>query len=207
MDRRPAGWILASLAAFPVLVLAAGYVASRVTSDLGVADPEREHFALIAAALSGLALLAAVPRIGRALGQTNAAWPAPMAVPAFVFASWLAYLVVEDSRSGHIFETDHALPELLVPMAVQLLAMTDIGRLAAGAEPARRAWEWTAALAGMLLIGLVALAVSSMLVEGGMYSFDQPITYAAVAVAGAYGLLAVCRPVVVRRRRFGRFGG
>lgn len=50
---RAAGWIAVSLALFIVLLLGTLFVASRLTTDWGIAYPEREHFAAIQALLLG----------------------------------------------------------------------------------------------------------------------------------------------------------
>lgn len=194
---RVAAWITSSLVAFPILVLAAAFVASRLTAELGIADPEREHFALVAATLLTQALLATVPPLGFLLRLARTAWPGLVAIVLFALAAILNYLVFEDSRSGHYFDTDHALPALFVPIAIALLATAELGRHVAVLAPARRAWEWVSAGTGLLVIGLVIITFQRNVGDaGGMDRIDQPLTVITLVFAAACALPPVARPVI-----------
>ena len=138
---RPVAWIALTLGLFLVLLLATAYLASRLTIEIGIADPEREHFALIQAILFAASLVVAVPVSGRLLGEGRWAWPGPMIVLPFLLAAAASYVIFADNRSGFYFETDHAIPEIFVPAGIALLATADLGRRSATTAMARRAWS------------------------------------------------------------------
>jgi hypothetical protein len=197
---RPVAWIALTTGLFLVLLLATVYLASRLTSEIGIADPEREHFALIQAILLAASLVVAVPLTGRLLGEGRWVWPGPMVVLAFVLAAAASYVIFADSRSGFYFETDNALPEVFVPAGIALLAAADLGRRSATTEVARPAWSWVVAAAGLVLLALVAMTVSKVASGlGGMYRLDSPLTFAALALAGAYGVAALLFQLPARR--------
>jgi len=125
--RRALVWIAISLVLFVILLLGATIGASRSTRDLGIATPEREHFALIQAVLFGASLLVVVPLVGRLLGEARTTWPGLPSTLPFLLAAITNYLIFEDVRSGHFFETDHALPEIFVPLAIALLGSAHVG--------------------------------------------------------------------------------
>lgn len=197
---RTAAWIAVSLVLFIVLLLATLYVASRLTSELGIAFPEREHFAAIQALLFGASLLIAIPFVGRLLGQVRSGWPGVVVSLPFLLAAVASYLLFEDVRSGHLFETDHALPEIFVPMAIALLGSAHLaGRLAATAF-GRRAWSWFSVAAAVVLLVFVALTVAEATAGlGGMFQLDSPMTFAVLTAAGAYAIAAVGRVLLVSR--------
>lgn len=186
---------------FVVLLLGTLLVASRLTIELGIADPEREHFALIQALLFGGSILFAIPVAGRMLGQAHSTWPGLKATLPFVLAAIANYVLFEDVRSGHVFETDHALPEIFVPVAIALLGTGHVARHVATTDVGRRAWSWFSVAAALVLLVLVALTLrkaSSGL--GGMFQLDSPLTFAVLAVAAAYGVVAVGRVLTAGRR-------
>jgi len=189
---RPVAWVLLTLGLFIVLLLATAYLASRVTTEIGIAFPEREHFALIQASLFTASLMVAVPLTGRLLSQARWVWPGLMILLPFLLAVAGSYVIFADNRSGFIFETDHALPEIFVPAGIALVAAADLGRRSAAAAMARRVWVWTVVGGAVLLLALVAMTVAKV-VSGmmGMYRLDSPITFAALALAGAYAVAAV----------------
>jgi hypothetical protein len=189
---RPVAWIALTAAMFVVLLLATAYLASWLTSQIGMADPEREHFALIMAIMFAASLMATVPLTGRLLGEGRWVWPGRLIVVAFALAAAASYVIFADSRSGFYFDTDQALPEIFVPVGIALLASADLGRLSATTDLSRRAWSWVVFVAGLVLLALVATTVSK--VAGGamgMYRLDSPLTFALLALAGAYGLAAI----------------
>lgn len=104
--RRAAGWIGSTLVLLFVLLMASLYVADRFTSAIGIGNPEREHFALANALLFGGLMLIVVPFVGRLLGQSRVAWPGLMLALPFLLAALANYLIFEDVRSGHHFDTD-----------------------------------------------------------------------------------------------------
>jgi hypothetical protein len=123
-----------------------------------------------------------------------------MVVLPFVLAAAASYVIFADSRSGFSFETDHALPEIFVPAGIALLAAADLGRRSATTEVARRAWSWVVVAAGLVLLALVAITVSKVASGlGGMYRLDSPLTFAALALAGAYGVAALLFRLPARR--------
>lgn len=191
---RAAAWIGASLVMFAILLLVTLLAASRLTIDLGIAWPEREHFAAIQAALFGGSILVAVPLAGRLLGQADSMWPGVAAVLPFLLTAITSYLLFEDVRSGHLFETDHALPEILVPAAIALLASADVGRGVAATAVGRRAWSWFGVATALVLLTFVASTVakaSSGL--GGMFQLDSPLTFVVLGTAAAYAVVAIGR--------------
>ncbi len=189
---RPVAWIALTLGLFLVLLLATAYLASRLTSEIGIADPEREHFALIQAILFAASLVVAVPVSGRLLGEGRWAWPGPMIVLPFLLAAAASYVIFADNRSGFYFETDHAIPEIFVPVGIALLATADLGRRSATTAIPRRAWSWIVGASGLVLLALVAMTVSKVASGlSGMNALDSPLTFAALALAGAYGVAGV----------------
>lgn len=186
---------------FVLLLLASAFLTSRLTSELGMADPEREEFALIQAVMFAVSLTAAVPFTGRLLGEGRWAWPGLVAVLAFVLAAVASYLIFADNRSGAYFDTDHALPEIFVPIGIALLASASIGRRSATTDLSRRAWTWVIVAAGLILLAVVAMTVTKVAAAtGGMYRLDSPLTFAALALAGVYGIAAVLYPLFGRLR-------
>lgn len=198
---RPVAWIALTAAMFLALLLATAYVASWLTSQVGVADPEREHFALIMAIMFAASLTAAVPLTGRLLGEGRWVSPGPLIVSAFALAAAASYVIFADSRSGSYFDTDQALPEIFVPMGIALLASANLGHLSATTDRSRRAWSWVVVVAGLVLLALVAMTVSKIAGGAmGMYRLDSPLTFAALALAGAYGVAAILLRLSGKRR-------
>ena len=198
---RAVGWVAVSLVLFAGLLVATLMVASRLTIGLGTADPEREHFAVIQALLLGASLFVAVPFAGRVLGQVRSVWPGVIATLPFLLAAVANYVLFEDVRSGYFFETDHALPEVFVPMAIALLGASHVAVSVAATEIGRRVWTWFSAAAALLLLAFVALTmVKASAGLGGMFQLDSPLTFAALIAAGAYAVAAVGRALLSRRR-------
>ncbi len=198
---RAVGWVAGSLVLFLILLIATLMVASRLTIDLGIADPEREHFALIQAVLFGASLLVTVPHAGRFVGLVHAVWPGALATLPFLLAAVASYILFEDVRSGHIFETDHALPEIFVPMAIALLGASHVAVRVAATDIGRRAWSWGSIAAALLLLGFIALTMEKVSAGlGGMFKLDSPLTFAALIAAGAYAVAAVGRALSYVRR-------
>lgn len=198
---RPIGWIAASLVLFIVLLVGTLLIASRLTIDLGIADPEREHFALIQALLFGASLLVAVPFAGRMLGQGRSAWPGLVAILPFLLAAIANYLLFEDVRSGHFFETDHALPEIFVPVAIALLGSAHVAMRVAATDIGRRAWSWFSVAAALVLLAVVALTLRKAAAGlGGMFQLDSPLTFAVLIAAATYAVGAVGRALLLTRR-------
>lgn len=190
--RRAVGWIAVSSVLFVILLLGTLLAASRLTIDLGIADPEREHFALIQALLFGASLLVAVPLAGRLLGQAHSTWPGMIATLPFLLAAAASYLLFEDVRSGHLFDTDHALPEIFVPLAVALLGSAHLASRVAATDHGRRAWSWFSVVAAVVLLAVVALTFTKATAGlVGMFQIDSPLTFAVLAAAAAYGLAAI----------------
>lgn len=197
---RAVAWVAVSLVLFVVLLLLTLLVASRPTLDLGIAFPQREHFAVTRAMLFGASLLVAVPLAGRALGQATVMWPGLLATLPFVLAALLGYLIVEDVRGGGSYETDQALPEIFVPVAIALLASAGVGRRVAATEIGRRAWSWVTVGSAVAILALVVLSAAKASfgtsaptdVElGRSTALDSPLTFAALAAAAAYAVTAV----------------
>ncbi len=194
-DARPwqvVGWIAVSLVLFVSLLVGTLMVSSRLTIDLGIAFPEREHFALMQALLFGAALILAVPLAGRMLGQVRSMWPGFTATLPFLLAAIASYMLFEDVRSGHLFDTDHALPEILVPMAIALLGAAHVAVRVAATDFGRRAWSWFSVAAALVLLTFVALTVAKATAGlGGMFQVDSPLTFAVLIAAAAYAVVAV----------------
>ena len=198
--RRAAGWIAVSLVLFVMLLVATLLLASRLEIDLGIADPEREHFALMQAVLFSASLLLAVPLAGRVVGQAHSTWPGVTATLPFLLAAAASYLLFEDVRSGHVFDTDHALPEIFVPLAIALLGSGHVGWRVAATDDGRRAWSWFSVVAALALLALVAMTVTKAAGGlGGMSAIDSPLTFAALAAAATYGLVAIGRVLMAGR--------
>jgi hypothetical protein len=189
---RPIAWIAFTAVIFAVLLLATAFLASWLTTQLPMADPEREHFALIQSIMFAASLTAAVPLTGRLLGEGRWVWPGPMIVAAFALAIAASYIMFADSRSGSYFDTDQALPEIFVPLGIALLATADLGRISATTHGSRRAWSWILVTTALVLLVLVAMTVSKIAGGAmGMYRLDSPLTFAVLGLAGAYGLAAI----------------
>lgn len=198
---RPVGWIAVSLVLFPVLLLGTLLIASRLTMELGIAYPEREQFALIQALLFSASLLVAIPLAGRLLGQACSVWPGFIATLPFLLAAMASYALFQDVRSGHIFETDHALPDIFVPMAIALLGTGHVGGRVAATDPGRRAWSWFSVAAGLILLVFVALTLSKATAGlGGMFQLDTPPTFALLFMAAGYAVGAVGHAILLIRR-------
>lgn len=198
---RPVAWIAFTAGAFVVLLLATAFLASWLTSQLQMADPEREHFALIQAIMFAASLTVAVPLTGRLLGEGRWVRLRPMVVLAFALAAAAGYIIFADSRSGSYFETDQALPEIFVPLGIALLATADLGRLSAATDGSRHVWSWAVVAAGLVSLALVAMTISKIAGDAmGMYRLDSPLTFTVLALAGAYGLAAIA----LRLRSWGR---
>jgi hypothetical protein len=166
-----------------------------------MADPEREQFALIMAIMLAGSLTATVPLIGRLLDEGRWMPPSPQIILAFALAAVASYILFADSRSGSYFETDHALPEIFVPLGIALLASAQLGRLSAATDGSRRAWSWGIAGAGLVSLALVAMTVSKIAGGAmGMYPLDSPLTFGVLAMASAYALAAILLRVSSRRR-------
>lgn len=197
---RAIGWVAVSLVLFVILLLGTLLAASRLTIDLGIADPEREHFALIQAVLFGVSLLLALPLAGRMLGQAHSTWPGLIATLPFLLAGAASYLLFEDVRSGHVFDTDHALPEIFVPVAIALLGSAHLARRVAATDQGRRAWSGFSVVAALVLLVFVALTLTKATAGlGGMFQIDSPLTFAVLAAAASYGLVAIGRVLVAGR--------
>jgi hypothetical protein len=188
---RAAGWIGSTLVLFFALLIASLMVASRITTEVGIADPEREHFALLHALLFGGLMLFVVPLIGRLFGQSRVAWPGMVLVLPFLLAALANYLIFEDVRSGHYFETDHALPEIFIPLAIVLLASAQVGRRVAAYPTARRGWFLLSALVAGALLVLVAMAFGKAATDSGDFELDSPATMLTLAIVAAYAAFAV----------------
>ncbi|MGH2455729.1 MAG: hypothetical protein ACRDHD_05670 [Candidatus Limnocylindria bacterium] len=186
---------------FVVLLLVTAFLASWLTSQIGMADPEREQFALIMAIMLAASLTATVPLMGRLLGEGRWMGPSPSIVLAFALAAAASYIIFADSRSGSYFETDQALPEIFVPLGIALLATADLGRLSAATDGSRHAWSWAVVAAGLGSLALVAMTISKIAGDAmGMYRLDSPLTFAVLALAGAYALAAILLRLSSRSR-------
>ncbi|MEX0626281.1 MAG: hypothetical protein WD402_07040 [Chloroflexota bacterium] len=186
---------------FFALFLASLFVASRITSEIGIADPEREQFALLQSLLFGAAMLFIVPFVGRRLGQSLLTWPGIVFVLPFALAALANYLIFEDVRSGSYFETDHAMPEIFIPLAVVLLASARVGRRVAVHPTARRRWFLlSAVVAGAVLI-LVAMAFGKAATDSGDFELDSPATILTLAIIAAYAVSAIVGDRLRARRR------
>ncbi len=144
------------------------------------------------------------------MGQADSIWPGVAAVLPFLLAAITSYLVFEDVRSGHLFETDHALPEIFVPMAIALLASADVGRGVAATAVGRRAWSWFGVAAALVLLTFVASTLAKATAGlGGMFQLDAPLTFVTLGTAAAYAVVAIGRGLrhataSTRTRRDGR---
>lgn len=186
-----AGWIGSTIALFFAFLLASLFLASRITSEIGIADPEREHFALLQSLLLGAAMLIVVPFAGRLFGQSLVTWPGILLVLPFVLAALANYLIFEDVRSGSYFETDHALPEIFIPQAVVLLASALVGRRVAVHPSARRGWFLLSAVVAGALLVLVAMALGKAATDSGDFELDSLASMLTLAIVFAYALFAV----------------
>lgn len=189
--RGTATWIGSTLVLFFALFLASLFVASRITTEIGIADPEREHFALLQTLLFGAAMLFVVPFVGRLFRQSRATWPGMKLVLPFLLAALANYLIFEDVRSGSYFETDHAIPEIFIPLAVVLLASARVGRRVAVHLTARRRWFLLSAVVAGALLVLVAVAFGKAATDSGDFELDSPATMLTLAVAAAYAVSAI----------------
>jgi hypothetical protein len=190
---RALGWVGLTLVLFVVAQITALFVTSRVTSEIGVGFPEREHFAFAEALVGGLLMLLAVPVGGRVLGHRIGFWPGLAFVLPFLLAAVANYAFFEDIRSGHIFETDQALPEIFIPVTVILLASAGIGHRLAGEDLARRAWTWVSRVTAVLVLWLVGLTAIKMATTGGDFALDSPLTVVVLVAVAAYAVIFVVR--------------
>ena len=198
---RAVGWVAISLVLFAVLLVSTLMVASRLTIELGIAFPQREHFALVQAVLFGASLLGAVPFAGRVLGQAGSMWLGFGSALPFVLAAIVSYLLFADVRSRHVFETDHALPEVFVPLAIALLGTAQVARRVAATDAGRRAWSWLSGVAGFAVLALVGFTVAEASADrGGMFQLDSPLTFAALAAAATYAIAVVGRLLLASRK-------
>lgn len=189
---RAVGWLAGSAALFVGLLLGLSYLVSVITADIDFADPQREHFAAIVATLFGISLLVTIPIAGGILGVGRLVWPAWATLLPFVLASVLAYLVFEDVRSGSYFETDHALPEIFIPVGLALIGSARVGHRSAIDGSSRWAWSWVMSVAGLGVMALVIATILKILSQGGGDSpLDSPATFAGLAVAGAYAIVTI----------------
>lgn len=186
---------------FVGLLIGTSLVASRLTIGLGIGMPEREQFAVIQAALFGASLIVAVPFAGRVLGQTSRIWPGLLATLPFLLAAIANYLLFEDVCSGHFFETDHALPEIFVPLAIAVLGSAHAAGRVAATDVGRRAWSWFSVVAAFTVLAFVGLTVAKASADlGDMFQVDSPLTFAALIAAAAYAVVAVARVLLTTRR-------
>jgi hypothetical protein len=190
---RAFGWVGLTLVLFVVAQITALLVTSRVTSEIGVVYPEREHFAFAEAMVGGLLMLLVVPVAGRVLGHRIGFWPGLAFVLPFLLAAVANYVFFEDVRSGRILETDHALPEIFIPMAVVLLAAARIGHRLAADDLARRPWTWVSRATAALVLWLVGLTFIKMATTGGDFALDSPLTILVLVAVAVYVLVAVAR--------------
>ncbi len=190
---RAGAWIALVVFAFLPAQVAALFAADRLASALGVGFPERELVVCAAVLLGGLLMLAVVPVAGRFLALVDRLWAGWRLTAPLLLAGFAAYIFVADVRSGAIFETDHALPEILLPFGVVLLASAAVGHRVARESSARRGWIWmTRVIAGLIAI-LLVLTAAKLPGSGGNYALDSPITLATLAAIGAYAAVAVLR--------------
>ena len=193
---RVASWIVASLALFVILLMATLMLASWLTMDRDLVYPEREYFALLHSVLLGGSLLVAVPLAGLALGPVRLIRPAILACVPFLLVAAASYVLVEDVRSGHVFETDHALPEIFVPVALALVGTTEVGVRLAATNVGRRAWAGVSLAAAGVLLALIAGSIQKAVAGlGGMYQLDSPASFVILAVAAGYALLTLAHAV------------
>lgn len=189
---REYAWVGVVVLLFVPMQIAALWAASSITSALGVGFPEREHFAVVAAMLGGLLVLLVVPLTARLLGHRvalGAGWT--FALP-ILLAATAAFVIFEDVRSGFVFETDHALPEIFIPSAVLLLAAAATGHRLGGG-PARRAWAWVARGTAALTIVVIGLTAAKMATTGGDFALDSPLTALVLVVVGAHAVVVAAR--------------
>jgi hypothetical protein len=192
--RSTTAWIVGSLGLFFAGLLASLLIANRVTSELGIGDRQREHFALVHGLLFGALMLVGIPLVGRLLGQSRSAWPGLARVAPFIFAAVMSYVIFEDVRSGSYFETDHALPEIFVAPAVTLVATARIGALLAARRVVRVGWSWITGVAAAILLVIVAMtAQKAAYAQGGMYQLDSAMTWLMLVIAAGYAVHAVLR--------------
>jgi hypothetical protein len=190
---RAGAWIASSLLAFLPAQVVALLAADRLASALGVGFPEREVVVFTAVLGGGLLMLAIVPLAGRSLECVDRFWAGWRLAAPMLLAAFVAYVLVADVRSGAVFETDHALPDILLPYAVVLLASGAIGHRAARERSARTGWTWVIRAAAALVAILIALAAAKMATDGGDFALDSPMTVATLATIGAYAVVAVLR--------------
>ena len=195
------GWLLASGALFVGLLLGLSYVVSVITVDIDFARPQREHFAALVATLFGISLLVTIPIAGTILGAARLGWPTSATILPFALASVLAYLIFEDGRSGGYFETDHALPEIFIPVGLALIGSARVGYGAAIDRTGRWAWSRAMGFAGLSVMAVLIATILKINTQGGGDSpLDSPATFAGLAVAGAYAIVTMfdgSRPVAV----------
>ncbi len=188
---RAYAWPALTLLAFVPLQVAALLVADRITRALGVGDPEREHFAVVAALIGGAVMLLAVPLIGRLLGRRPPLWAGWKFAAPIALAAVTAFALFEDSRSGHRFETDHAIPEIFLPSLVILLASAALGRRLGGGGAG---WIWLIRATAALTIVLVGLTLAKMATTGGDFALDSPLTVAVLVLIGAVVYMYIRHP-------------
>jgi len=186
---RAIGWVGLTLALFVAAQVAALFVTDRLTRAIGIGFPEREHFAFAEAMVGGLLMLSVVPVAGRVLGHRIGFWAGLAFVLPFLLAAVANYVIFEDVRSGLVFETDHALPEIFIPLGVVLLASARIGHQLAGEGVARRAWTWVSRVTAVLVLWIVALTAIKMATTGGDFALDSPLTIVVLVAVAAYAVL------------------
>ena len=189
---RAVGWLVGSAALFVGLLLGLSYLVSVASADINFAYPQREHFAALVMTLLGTSLLLTIPIAGRILGGARFAWPTWTTVLPFLLAPVLAYLIFEDVRSGTYFETDHALPEIFIPLSLALIGSARVGYGAAIDRSGLQAWSWVMVAAALSVTALVAATIEKILSQtGGDSQLDSPATFAGLAVAGAYAVVTI----------------
>lgn len=171
-------------------------LASRIDIEIGFGYPERERFALVHGLLFGASMALVVPLVGRLFAQSTIWWPGLARVAPFVLAAIANYLIVEDVRSGHVFDTEHALPEIFVPVAVVLLVSARLGLHIAQPAAARHAWLWFSGILVAAVLALVAMVAIKAATDSGDFELDSPTNMLALAVIAIY---AVAGPLDQRR--------
>jgi hypothetical protein len=184
-------WVATTLLLFVPVQIAGLLVADRFASAIGAGSPEREQVALLATLLGGLGMLVVVPAAGWLAGiraPTSPGWS--FAAPVLL-AAIANYAIFEDVRSGHVFDTDHALPEIFIPYAVLLIASAAIGHRLAGEGRARTAWAWVIRVTAAVTVGLIGLTAGKVAIGGGDFALDSPLTALILVAVGAYAVVTL----------------
>jgi hypothetical protein len=197
---RSTAWLILLVVLFIPLGLASLWVADLALGQTGVAGIRREWVLAAAAATWASALLIAARLTGRLLRTTDHArnprvWDAIPLILAIVAAYAIAAAVRAQGGPEGGFETDHALPQLLVPVALLFVGAIEICHRLADPAAAPQAWRIGRIAAWATLM----IAAAATLTSAGI-AMNAPGSAFAVGIAAAYATFAAVHSFAFERR-------